>query len=127
MLKIILLTTLLFSSLFSKQEEEFIFLGLSMSSKIIDLNSNNEQSTSIGLRYGKQTLDWRTMFIYDYSKECQSFSVEIDKILLDELFGTPKIRPYLGATAGILKLDYDSLEDTNGYYYGANTPQIILI
>jgi len=93
MLKIILLFTLLFSSLFSNQTEEFGFLGLNISGKTIDLNSNNEQTTSIGLRYGKQTLDWRMMFTYDYSKEYQSFSVEIDKILLDELFGTPKVRP----------------------------------
>ena len=121
MLRILLVSLLFLTQLFSQSSQKFPFIGLSASAQIIDLHSNNEQSTSIGLRYGKQTLDWRTIFSYDYSKECQTFSVEIDKILLDELFGTPKVRPYLGANVGILKLDYDSLVDTNGYYYGANT------
>ena len=121
MFKIILFTALLFSSLSANQKEEFTFLGLSISGNAIDLDSNNEQIKSIGLRYGKQTLDWRTMFTYDYSKEYQSFSAEIDKIVLDELFGTPKVRPYLGISVGTLKLDYDSLLDTHGYYYGINT------
>ena len=74
MLKTILLFALLFSSLFSNQKEEFSFMGLNVSSKTIDLDSNNENITSIGLRYGKQTLDWRTIFNYDYSEEYQSES-----------------------------------------------------
>ena len=53
--------------------------------------------------------------------------MEIDKILLDELFGTPKLRPYLGLSGGILKYKDDSLEDTDGFYYGGNSGFIIYL
>jgi len=125
MLKIILLAALLFSSLFSQEKKEFTFLGLSISKHTIEMNPDTKQVDSIGLRCGKQTLDWRTVFTYEDAEEYRSFSVEVDRILLDELFGTPKLRPYLGISAGILKLDYDSLADTSGYYYGANTGFIL--
>ncbi len=108
----------LFSSIFSTEKEEFAFMGLTVSSKTIEIDVNNEKVTSIGLRYGKQTLDWRTMFTYNYHKEYQSFSAEIDKILMDKFLGTPRIRPYIGLTVGTLKLDYNAIEDTSGYYYG---------
>ena len=118
MFKIILLVMLLFSSVLSNQKEEFDFLGLTISRDTINIKLDDVQTTSIGLRYGKQTLDWRTMFTYSYQKEYQSISAEIDKILMDTLLGTPKIRPYIGFSIGAIKLDYSSLEDTSGYHYG---------
>lgn len=119
--RFIVLFSLLFTTLFAQQDlEEFPFIGLSVSSQNIDSTLNNTRETSIGIRYGKQTQNWRTTFAYDYSKGYQSLSGEIDKILTDELFNTPKIRPFIGFSVGILKLNDDCLSDTSGYYYGGN-------
>jgi len=58
---------LIVTSLFSKEAEQFPFIGLSVSSQ-----------------------------------------------------NSAKIRPFIGFSTGMLKLDDDSLSDTNGYYYGGN-------
>ena len=106
----------------AKESESFAFLGMGLSTQSIDLKDNNQRETTLFLRYGKQTLDWRTMFSYEFQgSNYQQFSVEIDKILLDEMFGTPKVRPYLGLSAGVLKYKDDTLDDTSGFYYGGNT------
>jgi hypothetical protein len=117
------MTFLLFCSFLSAQESEsFAFLGLGISAQSVDIQDNDQKETSLFLRYGKQTLDWRTLFTYDFKgSDYQQFSVEVDKILLDKLFGTPKVRPYLGLSVGILKYKDDTLADTDGYYYGGNT------
>ncbi|MBD3790168.1 MAG: hypothetical protein IE885_07380 [Campylobacterales bacterium] len=99
--------------------EEFPFVGIAVSSqKNTILNEERSQKT-VSLHYGQQSLDWRTMFSYEFKgSEYKSFSVHIDKILLDQLFGTPKFRPYLGGEIGTLKMADPLLEDQNGYYYG---------
>ncbi len=128
MSKIILILIFTLSSLFSQEAEKFPFIGLGISSQTIDINTQNNKENTISLRYGKQTLDWRTYFTYEFKNtDYQSLSVEIDKILLDELFGTPKLRPYLGLSGGILKYKDDSLEDTDGFYYGGNSGFIIYL
>jgi len=120
--KIILILIFTLSSLFSQEAEKFPFIGLGISAQTIDIKN------TISLRYGKQTLDWRTFFTYEFKNtNYQSLSVEIDKILLDELFGTPKLRPYIGLSGGILKYKDDSLEDTDGFYYGGNSGFIIYL
>lgn len=128
MSKIILILIFTLSSLFSQEAEKFPFIGLGISAQTIDINTQNNKENTISLRYGKQTLDWRTYFTYEFKNtDYQSLSVEIDKILLDELFGTPKLRPYLGLSGGILKYKDDSLEDTDGFYYGGNSGFIIYL
>lgn len=115
------------SLLFSQEDEKFPFVGIGVSEKTIDLNTHTSEST-ISLRYGKQTLDWRTSFTYEFkNSDYQSLSVEVDKILLDELFGTPKLRPYLGLSGGLLKYKDQSLDDTDGFYYGGNSGFIIYL
>ena len=128
MSKIILILIFTLSSLFSQEAEKFPFIGLGISAQTIDINTQNNKENTISLRYGKQTLDWRTYFTYEFKNtDYQSLSVEIDKILLDELFGTPKLRPYLGLSGGVLKYKDDSLEDTDGFYYGGNGGFIIYL
>ena len=128
MSKIILILIFTLSSLFSQEAEKFPFIGLGISAQTIDINIQNNNENTISLRYGKQTLDWRTSFTYEFKNtDYQSLSVEIDKILLDELFGTAKLRPYLGLSGGILKYKDDSLEDTDGFYYGGNGGFIIYL
>jgi hypothetical protein len=113
---------LIFSFLSAQESESFAFLGLGVSTQSVDMDKGDQGETTLSLKYGKQTLDWRTFFAYEFKgSNYQQFSVEVDKILLDELFGTPKVRPYLGLSAGILKYKDDTLEDTDGFYYGGNT------
>lgn len=125
MFKFTLLFTLLFTTLFSQQKnEQFPFMGATLSTHAIDLKSTDQTSsqneTVLGFRYGKQTLDWRTVFTLSGNNDLQTFGMEIDKILLDELFGTAKIRPYLGATIGYLHYDKNDSLESDGFYYGGN-------
>jgi hypothetical protein len=125
MLRFTLLFTLLFTTLFAQQEhEQFPFIGATLATHSIDFKSmeqtSSQNETVLGFRYGKQTLDWRTVFTLSGNNDFQTFSMEIDKILLDELFGTPKVRPYLGATFGYLHYDEKTSLDSDGFYYGGN-------
>ena len=125
MLRFPLLFTFLFTTIFAQQESErFPFIGATLSTHAIDIKSMdqtyNQNETLLGFRYGKQTVDWRTVFTLSGNNDLQTFAMEIDKILLDELFGTPKVRPYLGATIGYLHYDKDASSDNDGFYYGGN-------
>ena len=129
MKRITLLFLLTYSLLFSNNLEEYPFLGITIATQTTDIadfsDIDTQTETSIGLRYGRQTIDWRTMFTFEYVKDIyRSFSVEIDKILMDDIFGYPEVRPYVGATAGIVTyLGGD--EDASTYFYGANVGFII--
>jgi len=123
--KIITLFILSVTTLFAQQDlEEFHFMGLTLSTDSFNFDStvdiSSQDETGFGLRYGRQTLDWRTVFTLSGNNDFQTFAVEVDKILLDELFGTPEIRPYLGATVGYLHYDDSYVLDSDGYYYGGN-------
>lgn len=123
--KFILLISLLLSTLFAQQDvEEFHFVGLITSKDSMKFESianiPNEDETSFGFRYGRQTLEWRTVFTLAGNTDLQTFGIEIDKILVDELFGMPEIRPYLGASVGYL-----NYEKSDGYYYGGNVGFLI--
>ena len=111
--------------LFAQQDvEEFHFIGLNLSTDSIDFKSmediSSQRETTFGLRYGRQTLEWRTVFTLSGNNNLQNFALEVDKILLDALFGMPEIRPYLGATVGYLHYDDTDVSDTDGFYYGGN-------
>ncbi len=125
MLKFIVFFTLLFTTLFAQEDlEEFHFIGVSLSTDSIDFksiaNTPSQDETSFGIRYGRQTLDWRTLFTLSGNNNFQTFAIEIDKILLDDIFGIPEIRPYLGATVGYLHYEETSSSDSDGFYYGGN-------
>jgi len=125
MSKLILLFAFLFTTIFAQEDlEQFPFIGVSLATHSIDFKSipdiSSQDETVLGLRYGKQTLNWRTVFTLSGNSDLQTFAVEIDKILLDELFGTPKVRPYLGATIGYLHYDTTTSSDSDGYYYGGD-------
>ncbi len=129
MSKIIFLSLFILSSLFAEETEEFPFLGITISTQSVDIKDINDQkNTTIGLRYGKQTQDWRTMFTYEYrSGVYRSFSMEIDKILMDEMMGMPEFRPYVGLSVGTLRYEDDALTDDTGYYYGANAGLLVYV
>ncbi len=115
-------------SLSAMEAEKFPFVGIGVSNQSIDIFDQRDHETTFSLRYGQQTVDWRTTLFYEFHKsEYQSLSIEIDKILRDRLFGTPKIRPYLGLTLGTLKYKEDLLPDTSGYYYGGSAGLILYV
>ncbi len=120
MLKFIVAFSFIFTGLFAQQNaEEFHFVGLTVSTDSMKFESDssirNQDETSFGFRYGRQTREWRTLFTLSGNGDLQNFGLEVDKILIDELFGMPEIRPYLGGTIGYLQY-----EKNDGYYYGGN-------
>ena len=129
MKRVTLLFLLTCSLLFSEKMEEYPFLGITISTQttdIVDVSDIDSQTeTSVGIRYGRQTIDWRTMFTFEYVSDIyRSFSVEIDKILMDDMFGYPEVRPYVGAVGGIVTyLGGD--DEASTYFYGANAGFII--
>jgi hypothetical protein len=123
MSKLVVLLTLFTATLFSNQvPESFSFFGLSGSQNRINFNKSStlptEDITLPGLRYGEQTVDWRTMFTLSVGKDMYDLSIEIDKILLDDIFGYPEVRPYLGLSVGYLHYEDIAIEKEDGYYYG---------
>jgi len=131
MLKASFLSLLFTALLFGQNSKDYPFFGLSVSSQNINTNPGDPSwEGGVGLRYGQQSLDWRTVFTLDYTQNSYfGANVEIDKILLDDMFGTAKLRPYLGAVVGYMSYDDSNLnityEETNGFYFGANFGFII--
>jgi len=142
MSRIFILTLLLFSSLYAREVDEFPFIGVTVSTYDISVATleDNPSDTKFGIRYGRQTVDWRTMLTYSMNSHYDSFALEVDMFLLDKLFGSSKFRPYLGLSVGSIKFDNQDLKDTiesnqtsktssdsdsedvdtSGYYYGFN-------
>ena len=107
-------------------EEQFPFIGISYGYHTV--SPEITQSTSHGavaLRVGKQTMRWRTTFIGEFGSDYTTAGVDVDYILLDELFGTPKLRPYLGANIRYMHYENDLLDESDGYSFGAQTGFII--
>ena len=139
MFKAFFLSLLFTSLLFGQNDKDYPFMGLSVSTQ--NINTDFEDASwegGIDLRYGQQSLDWRTIFALDYTQNSYfGAHVEIDKILLDDMFGTAKLRPYLGAVVGYMSYDDNNLplnldpedselyEETNGFYFGGNFGFII--
>jgi len=130
MSRVLILFLLAISSLFSKEIEEFPFIGVTISYESSDILTttnaiNTEKNTNIGIRYGQQTVDWRSMFTYSRSNNQKFFVAEIDKILLDEIYGSPMFRPYVGLSLGAVHFDNQNFVDNTMYFYGFNAGLII--
>ena len=115
------------NTLFAEQET-FPFIGVTVSSETVDLKPliqindkdgnklirpTSARETTFGLQFGVQTQDYRTTFTVEGNNNFQSVDVEVDYILFDEMFGTPKMRPYVGATLGYIHYDNDLIEEYN--------------
>ena len=139
MARIFILFIFLFNSLFAEQEQ-FGFIGVIGSSDTVsfvsDADLSDERETTFGLRFGRQTQDYRTVFTVAGNSNYQSVAVEADVFFMDDMFGVPEIRPYLGGTLGYMNYDEDLLDtyredlpvdingsrptDTSALYYGLN-------
>ncbi len=113
-------STLLFSTNFGLIFDEYPFVGTSVSTQTLSTKEgNSHQQTTLALTYGSQTIEMRTSFTLEFAKNYSTLNMEIDRIIDLRLFGTPRVRPYIGAIAGVL--DYDDETPTDhkyGYYYG---------
>lgn len=137
MSKAFFLSLLFTSLLFGQDSKDYPFMGVSASTQSINTDPGDPSwEGGVALKYGQQSLDWRTMFTLDYTQDSYfGANLEIDKVLLDDMFGTAKLRPYLGAVLGYMSYDDDNLnivpedselyEETNGFYFGANFGFII--
>ena len=124
MSRLIVLLALLFTTLVAKQET-FSFIGVSISTETINLENrakymnkvgdiwtdaeghskslpNIDADSSFSLRYGQQTTDYRTIFAITGNSTFQTASIEVDKILMDDMFGFPEVRPYIGGVIGYM-------------------------
>jgi len=141
MFKTIFLSLLFTFSLLGQEEKDFPFIGVSVFTQNINVQEEDASwKNGVTLSYGQQSLDWRTIFALDYTQDTYlGAHIEIDKILLDNMFGTAKLRPYLGAVVGYMSYDDKNLniplnptqeesdlyEETNGFYFGGNFGFII--
>ena len=107
--------------------EEFSFFGLFHSSQnATSANTADDSQSSIGVRYGQQTLDWRTMLSYSKNGEdLKLISAEIDKILMDNLLDFTRLRPYVGLSIGSISYTNTKNSKDSGYFYGINAGVII--
>ena len=116
MSRFFILFMFLFTSLFAEQET-FPFIGVTVATHTVDLmpiatqkpnrpnNPSSQQETTFGIQYGVQTQDYRTTFTAEGNSDFQSIDVQVDYIFMDSMFGTAKIRPYVGATLGYIRYD----------------------
>jgi len=137
MFRTFIVSILFLTSLVGQNSEDFSFIGLSVATQNINTDPGNASwESGFGLKYGQQSLDWRTIFTLDYTQNSYYGAfIEVDKILLDDMFGTAKLRPYLGGVVGYMKFDKDKLsipleeselyEEMNGFYFGGNFGFII--
>lgn len=144
MSRLIVLLALLFTTLVAKQET-FSFIGVSISTETINLENrakymnniggiyqdadgnskslpNIDEDASFSLRYGQQTTDYRTIFAISGNSSFQTASIEVDKILMDDMFGFPEIRPYIGGVIGYIHYKGDIKTKDEDIDDNATTP-----
>jgi|GEM_PF-995926 len=102
--------------LFGDGEYNYSFFGVGVTNETIKTDPKIKSKKGYSLRYGQQTVDWRTTLNFDQVKSYNhQYQMSIDNFLTDTLFGTPKIRPYLGATAGKVYFDKTHLTASQEY------------
>lgn len=131
MTRVLLLFALLFQTS-QAGDNTYPFFGITTSLHTVNLQSivteapnrlENPETvdvTAFGLQYGMQTQDYRTTFSYENSSEFQAFDIGIDYIIMDEMFGTAKVRPYIGVTLGYILYDDSLIVQYNENRIGSN-------
>jgi hypothetical protein len=134
MTKFLFLCLFIYTSLTAAELEEFPFVGLTVATRSLDLpkvsNADDPSEASIGVRWGKQSVDWRTLFTFEYTDSgYTSLSMEIDRILMDNILGYSELRPYVGANLGMISYAGKNTEDgsENGFYWGATAGVLVYV
>ena len=121
--KQLFLPLLLLSSLLNADDKIYSFIGVQTSASTFE----NESAPTFGIKYGKQSNDYRTSISYNYgekgSNSYQTAMIQIDKGILTRTFKDIAFKPYVGATMGVIQQNDDSLIPTRdrGFIYGINT------
>lgn len=116
---ILFLALLLLSSILHADDDKlYSFIGVQTST------SDYEATTpTLGIKYGKQSKNVRTSIAYNYGEESSnqyhSLLMQVDTGVLTNTFKEIPIKPYIGASFGVMQHDYNSRND-RGYLYGAN-------
>jgi len=109
-------------------QEEFTFVGAGAQMQTLsfegNLSSSDSDINTFSLQLGKQTRRARTTFTFDYTSDYVAAGLFIDYIPFDTLFGTPKVRPYIGLNTQYIRYDDDTI-DEDGFGFGAQTGLII--
>ena len=105
MIKIILMFTMLFTSVFSI--EKYRFIGLDLSTSNTEFNMGNSQrDTTIGIVAGIQSHEWRVKGSYKFDfNGYEEVSIETDKVFSRIDFEDFKMKPYIGISVGYFNHD----------------------
>ncbi|SFV71601.1 hypothetical protein MNB_SV-13-1905 [hydrothermal vent metagenome] len=131
MARLLILFAFLFQSVEAKQET-YPFFGISTSLHTMEFKpivteapnrlqlTDTESIKAFGIKYGMQTQDYRTTLSYEASSEFQNLDVSVDYIVMDSMFGTAKVRPYVGMTLGYILYDKSRIVEYNENRITAN-------
>ena len=118
--KLYLTLLLCFTPLVAK-DKSYSFIGLQTGVSKISKN----ETPSLGVKYGIQQGNSRTSFIYNYDKNgndrFQMLLLQIDMGIFNNAFRDSALKPYLGATFGVLQANSNQVAQDRGYVYGLNT------
>ena len=114
---------LLVSSLLNADDKIYSFIGIQTSATKFE----NVSAPTFGIKYGKQSNNLRTSISYNYGQKgsnyYQTAMMQMDMGILSRTFKDVALKPYVGATIGVIQQNDESLIPTRdrGIIYGANT------
>ena len=116
------LPILLLASALHADDKVYSFIGVQTSASKFE----NTSIPTIGVKYGKQSNNMRTSLSYNYGEDgsnyYQTLLMQIDTGILTRTFRDIALKPYVGATIGLMQQNDDGLipNRDRGYLYGAN-------
>lgn len=114
------LPLLLLSTSIQADDKLYSFIGVQASTTEYEKIS----TPTLGVKYGTQSRNMRTSLSYNYGEktnnEYHTLIMQIDTGVLTNTFKDSALKPYLGASLGVMQHNNNSLKD-KGYLYGANT------
>jgi opacity protein-like surface antigen len=123
-LPLLLLTSAIYAdnSVMNTDNKVYSFIGMQTSATTFE----NDTTPTIGLKYGKQSENMRTSLSYSYgadgSNYYQTLFMQMDTGILTHTFKDIPLKPYMGATIGLLQQNDDTVIPTRdrGYAYGVD-------
>jgi len=116
---ILFLPLLFLATAIHAEDKIYSFIGVQTSATQYEKVS----TPTLGVKYGKQSKNMRTSIAYNYGEKTKNkyhtLIMQIDTGVLTNTFKNSVLKPYLGASVGIMQHNHNSLKD-KGYLYGAN-------
>ena len=118
-INIFLFSIFFLTNIIQANEKLYSFIGVQTSAT----NYDGKNTPTLGLRYGKQSQNFRTLFSYNYGKHSKdsyhTLLIEMDRGIFKEAFSESLFKPYIGGALGIIQ--HSNRKDDRGYLYGVNT------